>query len=218
METESGLRLRVIAKFRTQWSGNYHNGQTDTFTHVLAVPLGYKPKVADPSPPVNDNKVTPVKITESRQQMVTTRPYDTGQLRKQMLAKNPVCPVTGIDRPQFLRVSHIKPDSACEFDWQKTDLSNVLMLSLAANELFDGLCPQGFNGWKGRAAWITFADDGKLMRSIHMTGAELSKFGISHYVSIAHLLSCSRTGARRREYLKWHRENMFLDNCEAGGK
>lgn len=217
METESGLRLRVIAKFRTQWRGNYHNGQTDTFSHVLAVPMDYKPKVADPSPPVNDNKVTPVKITESRQQKVKTRPYDTGQLRKQMLAKNPVCPLTGIDRPQFLRVSHIKADSACEFDWQKTDWSNLLMLSLAANELFDGLCPQGFNGWKGRAGWITFADDGKLMRSIHMTGAELSKLGISHYGSIAHLLK-GNTGQRRREYLKWHRENMFLDNIQEEAK
>ena len=110
-----------------------------------------------------------------------------------------------------MRVSHIKPDSACEFDWQKADWSNVLMLSLAANELFDGLCPPGFNGWKGRAGWITFADDGKLMRSIYMTGAELDRFGISHHVSIAHLLK-GNTGERRRGYLKWHRENMFLDN------
>lgn len=159
----------------------------------------------------NDNKVTPVKIIESRQQVVTTRPYDTGKLRKQMLAKHPVCPVTGIDRPEFLRVSHIKADSACELDFQKTDEANVLMLSLAADELFDGICPRGFNGWKGRAAWITFADDGKLMRSLHMTGDELRRFGISHHVSIAHLL-LGKTGERRREYLKWHRENMFLDN------
>jgi hypothetical protein len=211
VETARGVKLRVIAKAKTEWSGDYRNGQTDTFTHVLAVPVDYKPKAADSTPPVNDNKVTPLKITESRQQTVTTRPYDTGQLRKQMLAKNPVCPVTGIDRPQFLRVSHIKPDSACEFDCEKTDEANILMLSLAANELFDGLCPQGFNGWKGRAAWITFADDGKLMRSIHMTGAELDRFGISHHVSISHLLK-GWAGQRRREYLKWHRENMFLDN------
>lgn len=169
--------------------------------------------VIEEPPASNDNKVTPVKITESRQQTVTTRPYDTGQLRKQMLAKNPVCPVTGIDRPEFLRVSHIKPDSACEFDWQKTDWSNVLMLSLAADMLFDGICPKGFKGWNGRAAWITFDDDGKLMRSLHMTGDELRRFGISHHVSIAHLLR-GKTGERRREYLKWHRENMFLDNCK----
>lgn len=169
--------------------------------------------VIEESPASNDNKVTPVKITESRQQTVTTRPYDTGQLRKQMLAKNPVCPVTGIDRPQFLRVSHIRADSACEFDWQRTDDANILMLSLAANELFDGLCPPGFDGWNNRAGWITFADDGKLMRSIYMKGAELDRFGISHHVSIAHLLK-GNTGERRREYLKWHRENMFLDNCK----
>lgn len=167
--------------------------------------------IVEEPPASNDNKVAPVKITESRQQTVTTRPYDTGKLRKQMLAKNPVCPVTGIDRPEFLRVSHIKADSACELDFQKTDEANVLMLSLAANELFDGICPRGFNGWKGRAAWITFADDGKLMRSLHMTGDELRRFGISHHVSIAHLL-LGKTGERRREYLKWHRENMFLDN------
>lgn len=157
------------------------------------------------------SKVSPVKITESRQQTVTTRPYDTGKFRKQMLAKNPVCPVTGIDRPEFLRVSHIKPDSACELGFQKTDEANVLMLSLAADMLFDGICPRGFNGWNGRAAWVTFADDGKLMRSLHMTGDELRRFGISHQVSIAHLLK-GKTGERRREYLKWHRENMFLDN------
>tara|TARA_R100000329_G_scaffold129307_2_gene108234 strand:- start:603 stop:1487 length:885 start_codon:yes stop_codon:yes gene_type:complete len=205
------VTMRVIAKSTSQWSGMWRNGQTDTFTHILAVPEDYKPKAADSTPPVNDNKLTPVKITESRQRVVTTRPYPMSQLRKRMLAKNPVCPVTGIDRPQFLRVSHIRADSACEFDWQKADDANILMLSLAANELFDGLCPQGFNGWKGRAAWITFADDGKLMRSLHMTGDELRRFGISHHVSIAHLLK-GNTGERRRGYLKWHRENMFLDN------
>jgi len=170
--------------------------------------------VFEEPPASNDNKVTPVKITESRQQTVTTRPYDTGKFRKQMLAKNPVCPVTGIDRPQFLRVSHIKADSASEAEgkhYERTDEANVLMLSLAADELFDGICPRGFTGWKGRAAWITFADDGKLMRSLHMTGDELHRFGISHHVSIAHLLK-GRAGDRRREYLRWHRENMFLDN------
>ena len=31
-------------KGKNRWSGDYRNGQTDTFTHVLAVPVDYKPK------------------------------------------------------------------------------------------------------------------------------------------------------------------------------
>lgn len=148
-------------------------------------------------------------VGERKETLVKGRPYDQKTLRKKMLARNPVCPFTNIKTPEFLRVSHIKPDSECE-GGEGADPANILMLSILPDKLFD--C-EGVNGFQ-RVAFITFNDEGRVMRSLKVTNEELQALGLPKHwasVSIAHLLQ-GKEGERRKKYLKWHRENMFYDN------
>lgn len=146
---------------------------------------------------------------ESGETTVRTRSYDQGSLRKKMLARHPVCPFTNIKRPEFLRVAHIKPDAECDYG-EGVDPANILMLSILPDKLFD--C-EGVDGFR-RVAFITFNDEGKVMRSLKVTNEELQALGLPKNwssVSIAHLLE-GPEGERRKKFLKWHRENLFYDN------
>ena len=148
-------------------------------------------------------------VGESKEATVRTRSYDQGSLRKKMLARHPVCPFTSIKRPEFLRVAHIKPDAECQ-GTEGIDPANILMLSILPDKLFD--C-EGVDGFR-RVAFITFNDEGKVMRSLKVTNEELQALGLPKNwssVSIAHLLE-GPEGERRKKFLKWHRENLFYDN------
>ena len=150
-----------------------------------------------------------VAVGERKETVVKGRPYDQKTLRKKMLERNPVCPFTNISSPKFLRVSHIKPDSECE-GGEGADPANILMLSILPDKLFDCEAVEGFQ----RVAFISFNDEGRVMRSTKVTNEELLALGLPKNwwtVSIAHLLQGGE-GERRKRYLKWHRENMFYDN------
>jgi len=150
-----------------------------------------------------------VAVGERKETVVKGRPYNQKTLRKKMLAKNPVCPFTNISTPKFLRVSHIKPDSECE-GREGADPANILMLSILPDELFDSGAVEGFQ----RVAFISFNNEGKVMRSYNVKNEELLALGLPKgwdQISIAHLLQ-GEEGERRKRYLKWHRENMFYDN------
>ena len=84
------------------------------------------------------------------------------------------------------------------------------MLSILPDKLFDCEAVEGFQ----RVAFISFNDEGRVMRSTKVTNEELLALGLPKNwwtVSIAHLLQGGE-GERRKRYLKWHRENMFYDN------
>ena len=102
----------------------------------------------------------------------------------------------------MLFVSHIKPSSHCglyEIDGrtlqEKEDAANVLMLTPNADWLFD----QGY---------ISFTDDGKLMRSIEIHGDEFKRLGLQHEANIERLLN-GPVGERRRGYMEHHRRFIF---------
>src|SRR5204863_4180739 len=67
------------------------------------------------------------------------------------------CPITGIDQPELLRASHIKPWSDCLTDAERLDVFNGLLLAAHLDAAFD-------------AALITFEDDGNLILSTRLTG------------------------------------------------
>ena len=118
------------------------------------------------------------------------------QLRKVMLSLNPLCPLTGIGQHDLLIMSHIKPHSHCkDSPRHAVDRANVLMLSPAADHLFD-------------LGYISFDDEGRLMRSYEISGSIFHAFGFKHDASIAELLRGNQ-GARRKKYLAHHRKFVF---------
>ena len=151
-----------------------------------------------------DNKIVPQPESKETERTVTTKQRTYQQkLRAHMLSLGPTCPFTGIELPRMLFVSHIKPSAQCglyELDGktlqEKEDGANVLMLTPNANWLFD----QGY---------ISFTDDGKLMRSTEgINGGIFKRLGIQDGVNIGHLLT-GPVGERRQGYMEHHRRFIF---------
>ncbi len=88
-----------------------------------------------------------------------------GVFRKNVLELYPKCLLTGIDNPDFLIASHIKPWRLCD-NRERLDPHNGLMLTPNADRLFDrGL--------------ISFSDGGELLVSDNLPLEALNQLGVS---------------------------------------
>lgn len=70
-----------------------------------------------------------------RQAIVKSR-IGQWQFRENLFSKYKKCVITGIDIPQVLVASHIKPWAACE-NKERLDVNNGLILSATYDRLFD---------------------------------------------------------------------------------
>ncbi len=112
-----------------------------------------------------------------------------GQFRHNVMLREPKCRVTGISDPEHLRASHIKP-WANSSDQEKLDGNNGLMLAPHIDHLFD----------KG---WISFGDDGTLLRSALCDEEVLAAFGIDMSVNVGSF------APEQSAYLDFHRKNIL---------
>ena len=112
-------------------------------------------------------------------------------LRDYLLTVRRTCEVTGITTPELLVASHIQPWAECDFDEEKLDPYNVLLLSANFDKLFD----QGL---------ISFTDDGKILISASLSEEERPKLGLTEDLSLI-----NGVPVKMKKYLKWHRENWF---------
>ena len=100
------------------------------------------------------------------------------------------CCVTGLDMPELLRASHIRPWAMCDRDEERLDVFNGLLLSPDLDALFDG-------------GWITFAPEGKMLVSAALPSTALGALGIGPECRVHGLQS------RHEQYLGFHRQRMF---------
>ncbi len=112
-----------------------------------------------------------------------------GKFKHNVLLRESKCRVTGISDPVHLRASHIKP-WAKSSDQEKLDGNNGLMLAPHIDHLFD-------------RGWITFKDNGDIMRSPHCAPEVLDAFGIGVNENVGGFSS------EQCEYLEFHRSNIF---------
>lgn len=103
------------------------------------------------------------------------------------------CAVTGLALPSLLRASHIKPWADCANNEERLDVFNGLLLAPHLDALFDG-------------GWITFNDDGNLVRSTLLDAAATQLLGVSKDMRLTSI------SAEHRTYLKYHRQNIFKNN------
>lgn len=101
-----------------------------------------------------------------------------------------LCQLTGISQPDLLRASHIKPWRDSD-PMERLDSENGLLLAANADALFD----------KG---YITFDDQGVIKVSPALGGQNLERFGITSAMRI------DLRSERRVEYMRHHREHLFL--------
>ena len=103
------------------------------------------------------------------------------------------CRVTGVDRLEHLRASHIKP-------WrhsignERLDGENGFLLTPSIDHLFD----RGF---------ISFADNGTLLVSPSAHRLSLRRMG----VEVERPLNVGNFSDGQRKYLQFHRDDVFLE-------
>jgi hypothetical protein len=100
------------------------------------------------------------------------------------------CAVNGLDVPELLRASHIKPWADCASDAERLDVFNGLLLAPHLDALFDG-------------GWVTFLSSGQMRISDELDVASRACLGISGTEVIPGLTD------RHQDYLVWHREHCF---------
>lgn len=100
------------------------------------------------------------------------------------------CAVSGVDVPELLRASHIKPWADCASDAERLDVFNGLLLAPHLDALFDG-------------GWVTFLKSGQMRISDELNVANRACLGISGTEVIPGLTD------RHQSYLVWHREHCF---------
>lgn len=100
------------------------------------------------------------------------------------------CAVSGLDVPELLRASHIKPWADCTSDAERLDVFNGLLLAPHLDALFDG-------------GWVTFLDSGQIRISDELDTASRVRLGISGAEVILGLTE------RHQAYLAWHHEHCF---------
>jgi putative restriction endonuclease len=127
-----------------------------------------------------------------REQLVRAR-RGQGIFRKRVLDVEPMCRVTGMDKPNLLIASHIKPWRACGTAAERLDGFNGLMMAPHADFLFDrGL--------------LSFEDDGRTIFSSHLSNADADKLGM-HIVQRPPPRPLNDNSAA---YLGHHRSNIFI--------
>lgn len=127
-----------------------------------------------------------------REQLVRAR-RGQGIFRKRVLEFEPACRITGIEKPNLLIASHIKPWRACGTAAERLDGANGLMMAPHADFLFD----RGLLG---------FEDDGRAIFSSKLTAADADKLGMRQM---------QRPPPRplrddSRAYLRHHRANVLI--------
>jgi len=127
-------------------------------------------------------------LATTRLELVESR-IGQGQFRRDVLARERHCRVTGTSNPDFLIASHIKPWRESS-NQERLDSNNGLMLAPHVDRLFD----------KG---WISFSDEGEMMVCNKLEISVLESWCLPQKINVGDF------NEGQRIFLKYHRENIF---------
>ena len=100
------------------------------------------------------------------------------------------CAITGLDVPDLLRASHIKPWADCDTDAERLDVFNGLLLAPHLDATFD-------------AGFITVAEDGTVLLSDALSSGARSTLALDGPLKVHGL------HRDHERYLPWHRTSIF---------
>ena len=106
------------------------------------------------------------------------------------------CAITGLDLPQLLRASHIKPWAACDTDAERLDIFNGLLLAPHLDAAFD-------------AGFITVAEEGVVLVSNTLPIEARSLLGLDRSLRVRGLHRA------HERYLSSHRAKIFRMSTES---
>lgn len=132
-------------------------------------------------------------IPETQKEAIIQSRIGQGEFRKSLIDKyNGRCIITGIDHPNLLVASHIKPWAASS-NKERLSVDNGLLLSATYDRLFDrGL--------------ITFDRYGKILLSSLIGAENIKRLGLSQGMRFNLQINKSM-----EEYLSYHRKEVFLE-------
>lgn len=103
---------------------------------------------------------------ETTRQQLTAARIGQGKFRKELFGRwGGRCPISGVERPELLRASHIKPWTSSN-NKERLDPANGLLLSSMYDAAFDALL-------------LSFSDDGKLVLADDFSREEAAAAGIN---------------------------------------
>lgn len=127
-----------------------------------------------------------LEVTE-RQAIVKSR-IGQGQFRENLLSKYGKCVITGVNIPQVLVASHIKPWAACD----NREINNGLILSATYDRLFD-------------SGLISFNEHGNLLISKFVSDANRALLSLDakreYQIGYSSFM---------RDYLQYHNDVIYL--------
>lgn len=190
-----GQPYRFWGEFRC--IGTYeHHGVPDTSGALRkAIVFRLKPVEDDFDPfqnKVADSIAPAIDLSATVSQQVQEIRVKQSLFKRRLLLVEKQCRLTGVADLRFLRASHIKPWSKCASGDERVDGANGLLLTPHADLLFD-------------RGWITFEDNGTLVRSSHLPSEVAERIGLD-------LTSGRRCGAfdqKQTIYLEYHRNVVF---------
>lgn len=132
-------------------------------------------------------------IPETQKEAIIQSRIGQGEFRKSLIDKyNGRCIITGIDHPNLLVASHIKPWAASS-NKERLSVDNGLLLSATYDRLFDrGL--------------ITFNKYGKILLSSRIGAENIKRLGLSQGMKFNLQINKSM-----EEYLSYHRDMLFVE-------
>jgi hypothetical protein len=141
---------------------------------------------------VEEIKAKPELPETEREALVMAR-RGQGMFKRNVQLFESRCRLTGVDKIEHLIASHCKPWRDCESPLERLDGENGLLLTPNADHLFD----RGF---------ISFESNGELLVSPVAHKESLSRMGVP--IDKVHNVGAFSDG--QKQYLEYHRENLFL--------
>ena len=132
-----------------------------------------------------------ISITE-KETLVKAR-RGQGKFRELLLNREPRCRITGVDKPEHLIASHIKPWRSAT-NAERLDPENGFMLTPTIDHLFD----KGF---------ISFENNGTILLADVADRDAMTKMGV---IGGSAPENIGILGSGNKAYLDWHRESILL--------
>ena len=169
--------------------------EKEDIVYYFRIFIDYKPDITGYQMPEEKEQEVTIendnKISQKTKETIIRARIGQGKYREDLLEECPYCPFTLVNDERLLIASHIKPWAKAD-NKEKIDPKNGFMFTPTYDKLFD----RGF---------ITFDDDKKIIVSPWLSPMNQKRLKIYTGLCITKL----PLDEKRKEYLKYHRENVF---------